>query len=148
MGGRTTTPIVTIDQIVAAETAITGRVLRTPAVQSPALSDRLGVPVVLKLELLQKTGCFKPRGITNRLLALQQLALGVELLQLLHQCLLAVAGRVQCFGVGVVERGTLVFQRRLQFVGTLLHLVQNGRQRIVQFVLQRLSHALSVPPSC
>jgi threonine dehydratase len=62
--------LVTIDDIVAAETAIAGRVLRTPAIQSPALSDRLGVPVALKLELLQKTGCFKPRGITNRLLAL------------------------------------------------------------------------------
>jgi threonine dehydratase len=62
--------LVTIDDIVAAETAIAGRVLRTPAIQSPALSDRLGSPVALKLELLQKTGCFKPRGITNRLLAL------------------------------------------------------------------------------
>ena len=64
------TQLVTIDDIVAAESAIAGRVLRTPAILSPALSDRLGCRVALKLELFQKTGCFKPRGITNRLLAL------------------------------------------------------------------------------
>jgi len=33
--------LVTIDDIVAAERAIAGRVLRTPAVLSPALSDLL-----------------------------------------------------------------------------------------------------------
>jgi threonine dehydratase len=65
-----TTPLVTIDEIMQAENAIRGRVLRTPAIESPALAKKLGVPVALKLELLQKTGCFKPRGITNRLLAL------------------------------------------------------------------------------
>ncbi|HVM83046.1 MAG TPA: pyridoxal-phosphate dependent enzyme [Candidatus Binatia bacterium] len=64
------TDLVTIDDILAAENAIRGRVLRTPAIESPALAAKLGVPVALKLELLQKTGCFKPRGITNRLLAL------------------------------------------------------------------------------
>jgi len=62
--------LVSIDDIVAAERAITGHVLRTPSVESPGLAAKLGAPVALKLELLQKTGCFKPRGITNRLLAL------------------------------------------------------------------------------
>ncbi len=66
------TDLVTIDDIVAAESAIAGRVLRTPAILSPALSDKLGCRVALKLELLQKSGCFKPRGITNRLLALSE----------------------------------------------------------------------------
>jgi threonine dehydratase len=62
--------LVTVESVDAAARAIASRVLRTPAIASPALSDLLGCPVALKLELLQKTGCFKPRGITNRLLAL------------------------------------------------------------------------------
>ena len=64
--------LISIDDVVAAERAIAGRVLRTPTVQSPALSALLGAETHLKLELLQKTGCFKPRGITNRLLALSE----------------------------------------------------------------------------
>jgi threonine dehydratase len=62
--------LVTNDDVAAAERAINGLVLRTPTIQSPALGAKLGVPVALKLELLQKTGCFKPRGITNKLLSL------------------------------------------------------------------------------
>src|SRR5262249_9814239 len=41
---------------------LTGRVRRTPLEASPALSERSGVPVHLKLECLQKTGSFKIRG--------------------------------------------------------------------------------------
>ncbi len=43
---------------------------RTPLVCSNVLSERLGVPVWLKLEFLQKTGSFKPRGAFNKLLSL------------------------------------------------------------------------------
>lgn len=43
---------------------------RTPLVRSRMLSDRLGVPVYLKCENLQKTGSFKVRGALNRLLRL------------------------------------------------------------------------------
>lgn len=42
----------------------------TPVVRSASLSDRLGVEVVLKLELLQPTHSFKVRGAFNALLAL------------------------------------------------------------------------------
>ena len=66
------TELVTIDDIMAAENAIRGLVIRTPSVESPALTAKLGAAVALKLELLQKTGCFKPRGITNRLLGLSE----------------------------------------------------------------------------
>jgi len=46
---------------------IAGRVLRTPAVRSDALSRALGADVVLKLDNLQATGAFKERGAANRL---------------------------------------------------------------------------------
>jgi threonine dehydratase len=65
---------ITLDQIRAAAATIVshgaGRVLRTPAVASPGLAALLGCPVTLKLELLQSAGCFKPRGIINKIAAL------------------------------------------------------------------------------
>jgi len=59
-----------IELIRQAEHRLRGRVHRTPLVRSAAVSDRLGVPVWLKLELLQKTGSFKPRGAFNKMLSL------------------------------------------------------------------------------
>jgi threonine dehydratase len=59
-----------IELIRQAQARLRGRVHRTPLVRSAALSERLGVPVWLKLELLQKTGSFKPRGAFNKLLSL------------------------------------------------------------------------------
>lgn len=44
---------------------LTGKIRRTPLVDSPALSERTGVPVALKLEHHQITGSFKLRGATN-----------------------------------------------------------------------------------
>ena len=44
-----------------------GRIRRTPAEFSPKLSQRMGVPVWLKLEFLQITGSFKVRGAWWRL---------------------------------------------------------------------------------
>ncbi|MFI5041199.1 MAG: pyridoxal-phosphate dependent enzyme [Acidimicrobiales bacterium] len=56
------------DQIEQAATRIRGRVRTTPVVEIEA--GALGpAPVVLKLELLQHTGSFKPRGMFNRLLS-------------------------------------------------------------------------------
>jgi len=46
---------------------IAGRVLRTPAVPSDAISRATGAMVTLKLESLQATGSFKERGAANRL---------------------------------------------------------------------------------
>lgn len=62
--------MLTLDQIRASQHRLQGRVHRTPLVHSSALSDRLGAPTYLKLECLQKTGSFKPRGAFNKLLAL------------------------------------------------------------------------------
>ncbi len=53
---------VTIDDIRAAAEMLDGRVIRTPALASIALSELCGADIVLKLENLQVTGSFKPRG--------------------------------------------------------------------------------------
>ncbi|NEA98296.1 threonine/serine dehydratase [Streptomyces sp. SID13726] len=49
---------------------IAGHVVRTPTLPSPGLSELLGAPVTVKLELLQRTGSFKARGATAKLLSL------------------------------------------------------------------------------
>ncbi len=68
-----------IEDIAAAGERIAAHVLRTPTLPSPGLSARLGVPVVVKLELLQRTGSFKVRGAFHKLLMLtaEQRAAGV-----------------------------------------------------------------------
>ena len=53
---------VTIDDIRKAAELITDGVIRTPAISSAGLSAISGADVVLKLENLQVTGSFKPRG--------------------------------------------------------------------------------------
>ncbi|UUU28809.1 pyridoxal-phosphate dependent enzyme [Streptomyces sp. CA-210063] len=59
-----------ISEIREAAERIAGYVVRTPTVPSPGLSALLGVPVTTKLELLQRTGSFKARGATAKLLTL------------------------------------------------------------------------------
>ncbi|KOG35194.1 threonine/serine dehydratase [Streptomyces resistomycificus] len=59
-----------ITDIETAAEQIAGHVVRTPTVPSPGLSSLLGVPVTAKLELLQRTGSFKARGATAKLLSL------------------------------------------------------------------------------
>ena len=60
--------MVSLADIRAAETRISGHVIRTPLVFSPSLSARTGARVYLKLESLQKAGSFKVRGATNKIL--------------------------------------------------------------------------------
>ncbi|MER5548278.1 threonine/serine dehydratase [Streptomyces sp. NPDC002586] len=59
-------------EIEAAAKRIAGHVVRTPTVASPGLTALLGVPVTAKLELLQRTGSFKARGATAKLLSLSE----------------------------------------------------------------------------
>ena len=70
---------VTLADIEQAARRIEGRILRTPFVPSPSLTELCGVPVGLKLEHHQTTGSFKLRGATNAVLSLtpQQRARGV-----------------------------------------------------------------------
>jgi threonine dehydratase len=65
-----TNPAVTLSDIQAARERIAGKIVRTPAVLSPSLSERLGVPVHLKLEHRQTTGSFKLRGASNAIASL------------------------------------------------------------------------------
>lgn len=64
------TSIPHIDDLYAARDKISHAVHRTPTVSSRSLSERIGRPVLLKCENLQKTGSFKVRGALNRILAL------------------------------------------------------------------------------
>lgn len=56
---------VTLADIEAARGRIADKVVRTPTVPSPSLSDRVGASVFLKLEHRQTTGSFKLRGASN-----------------------------------------------------------------------------------
>ncbi|QKC86642.1 hydroxyectoine utilization dehydratase EutB [Mesorhizobium sp. NZP2077] len=61
---------VTLGDIRAARERIAGKVERTPTVLSSSLSERLAVPVHLKLEHRQTTGSFKLRGASNAIASL------------------------------------------------------------------------------
>ena len=59
--------MITLADVQAAAGRISGRVLRSPAVASHAVSIATGADVILKLDNLQITGAFKERGAANRL---------------------------------------------------------------------------------
>ncbi|WP_123962775.1 threonine/serine dehydratase [Streptomyces sp. TLI_185] len=59
-----------ISEVEATAERIAGHVVRTPTLPSPGLAALLGAPVTVKLELLQRTGSFKARGATAKLLSL------------------------------------------------------------------------------
>jgi len=53
--------------IEGAAARLAGHAIRTPLIESPALNERLGGRVLMKLETLQRVGAFKFRGAYNRL---------------------------------------------------------------------------------
>jgi threonine dehydratase len=61
------TAAVTIESLRAAARVLDGVAMRTPLLDAPDLSARVGVPVALKCELLQPVGAFKIRGAYNAL---------------------------------------------------------------------------------
>lgn len=61
---------VTLRDIYLARHRIRSIVRKTPLIPSPALSERVGASVFLKLENLQETGSFKLRGAANKILSL------------------------------------------------------------------------------
>lgn len=63
-------PLVSLDRIRAARAVIGDRLLRTPVVAADWLAGSGAGHVALKLELFQRTGSFKPRGVLNALNAL------------------------------------------------------------------------------
>jgi threonine dehydratase len=66
--------LVSLAEIARARDVIAGRLHRTPTVASTYLSRRCNARISLKLELFQKTGSFKPRGVLNALATLDDSA--------------------------------------------------------------------------
>jgi threonine dehydratase len=63
---------VSLSDIRAARERIAGKIIPTPTVSSPTLSERAGAPVYLKLETRQTTGAFKLRGASNAIASLSR----------------------------------------------------------------------------
>lgn len=61
---------ISIDDVRAAEQRIADHVIRTPAVESERVSDRIGCRVFFKAENLQHAGAFKTRGAVNAVMSL------------------------------------------------------------------------------
>jgi threonine dehydratase len=61
--------MISLTDIQSAGKLLHGRILRTPLVYSPTLSEMTGAQVYLKLENLQKGGSFKIRGATFKILS-------------------------------------------------------------------------------
>lgn len=59
-----------LDDIVAARVALRDRIHTTPLLSARTLSNHVGATVLLKAELFQRTGSFKPRGAFTKLLRL------------------------------------------------------------------------------
>lgn len=64
--------MVELSQILSAAEYIRGRLHRTPVARSTFLGEQIGGRLLLKLEMFQKTGSFKPRGVLNNLRHLTQ----------------------------------------------------------------------------
>ena len=64
--------MIPLADIEAAARRIAGRIHRTPLLASRLISERAGVDLRLKVESLQKTGSFKPRGALNKVLSLAE----------------------------------------------------------------------------
>src|ERR1700709_2827034 len=62
-----TNPTVSLSEIIEARTRLNGVIVRTPCVESPALSELTGAQIFCKQEFLQRTGSFKERGARNAL---------------------------------------------------------------------------------
>ena len=79
---------------------------RTPLLEVPALSHRLGRPVLLKLESLQVTGSFKVRGAAARLQALTDAERQVGVVVCSSGCSWLVSAAAAPAGCGGAPRGT------------------------------------------
>jgi threonine dehydratase len=64
----------TISDVRAASDRLRGSAVQTPLLRIPALDDELGATVVIKSEVLQRTGSFKFRGAYNKISLLSNAA--------------------------------------------------------------------------
>lgn len=63
-------PLISLERLREAASRLAGKVHRTPLLSSVQIGSRIGAPLFLKCESLQKTGSFKPRGALNKILSL------------------------------------------------------------------------------
>ena len=63
---------ISLSDIESAARRLDGHILRTPLLESPGLSELAGCRLLVKAELLQKTGAFKIRGALNKMLSLPE----------------------------------------------------------------------------
>ncbi len=68
MSSRTPTP----QDVHEAAARLHGRIVRTPMLRNAMLDKQVGATVLIKPEVLQRTGSFKLRGATNALLCLPE----------------------------------------------------------------------------
>ncbi len=59
--------LIGLEDVFAARSVIKDKIHRTPAIRSTYLGKRTQLQLYFKLELFQKTGSFKPRGVLNKL---------------------------------------------------------------------------------
>ncbi|MEQ8249282.1 MAG: threonine/serine dehydratase [Alphaproteobacteria bacterium] len=64
---RATSDLPTYEDILDAAARLRGIAVRTPLLEAALLNDRAGARVLVKAEMLQKTGSFKLRGAWNRI---------------------------------------------------------------------------------
>ncbi|MDA0366782.1 MAG: threonine/serine dehydratase [Proteobacteria bacterium] len=62
----------TYDDIVEAASRLKGVAARTPLLEAALLNERAGARIIIKAEMLQKTGAFKLRGAWNRISRLSE----------------------------------------------------------------------------
>ncbi|TGQ42076.1 hydroxyectoine utilization dehydratase EutB [Mesorhizobium sp. M00.F.Ca.ET.216.01.1.1] len=123
---------ITLADIRAARERIAGKVLATPTVLSPTLSERLGIPVHLKLEHRQTTGSFKLRGASNAIASLsaEERARGVVAASTgNHGRALAHAAKLESMRA-VICMSRLVPQNKLdeiRHLGAEIHIVGNSQ---------------------
>lgn len=64
--------VISADDVAAAATRLAGAAHRTPVLTSRTLDERVGAPVLIKAECLQRSGSFKFRGAFNRIAAMSE----------------------------------------------------------------------------
>ena len=77
---------VSFDDVKAARSLLEGVIRDTPVQGSRPLSERVGGPVWLKCENLQRTGSFKIRGAYNAIASAPSSARAAEISSLLMVC--------------------------------------------------------------
>ena len=120
---------IALADIRAAAARIAGRVIRTPAIESDAVSRATGARVVLKLDQLQATGAFKERGAANRLALLtpSERAAGVVAMSAGNHAS-AVARHAQLLGIAatIVMPVTTPLTKVTRTAGWGAHVVLHG----------------------